>query len=209
MYYAQRVLLAAIVLTGSAWADSLFNREAEKSGTLISQKVNRFNPGDLITVMVEEKINASTTSDTNTKKEGGVQSQADATANTLLTSAKGLNLLNAEQLPNWDIQTTNETKTRGQTQRKSTLTTEVTCTVKSILPNGNIMLEGDKKMSVNREDSTVHVAGVARSKDITPANTITSSQLANAQVILRGRGPLWNNQRRGLVTRFLDWVSPF
>ncbi|HEO70398.1 MAG TPA: flagellar basal body L-ring protein FlgH, partial [Candidatus Hydrogenedentes bacterium] len=45
--------------------------------------------------------------------------------------------------------------------------------------------------------------------DISPAHTIESARLADAQILLRGKGPLWNNQRRGLITRFLDWFSPY
>ncbi|MCX5759408.1 MAG: flagellar basal body L-ring protein FlgH, partial [Candidatus Hydrogenedentes bacterium] len=66
-----------------------------------------------------------------------------------------------------------------------------------------------KTVSMNREDSTIHVSGIVRARDVTPANTVLSMQVANAQIILKGKGPLWNSQRRGLLTRFLDWVSPF
>jgi flagellar L-ring protein precursor FlgH len=75
--------------------------------------------------------------------------------------------------------------------------------------NGTLLLEGEKNVSVNREDSRIYVKGIARARDISPTNTIDSTQLANATIELRGRGPLWNNQRRGLLTRFLDWVSPY
>ncbi len=207
-----RVLAVLMVLlAGRACADSLFTRDAEKSGTAISQKINRFQEGDLITVLVREIIDASTVSDTNTKKEAGVQSTANADSNEFLVgnTPQGLNIMDPKTLPNWDIQSTNETKSRGNTKRKSTLNAEVMCTVTAVLPNGNIKLEGDKRVSMNREDSMIHVSGTARSKDILPGNTVQSSQLADAQVLLKGKGPLWNNQRRGLITRFLDWVSPF
>ncbi len=201
--------VALVMALGAADADSLFKEASVKKGTLIA-KQNRFEVGDIITVMVNESINAATTSNTNTKKEADVTSQAEAGSNEFLVANKpGMNILNKEQLPNWDIATKNETKARGQTNRVATLKTSVSCMVREVRDNGILDIEGEKTVSMNREDCRLFVSGLVRARDITPSNTITSSQIANASVILKGRGPLWNNQRRGLITRFLDWVSPF
>lgn len=190
-------------------ADSLFTASAERSGTLISEKTARFEIGDIVTVLVREEIDASTTADTNTKKESDVQSEANANENEFLIARNGMNFINKEELPNWNIEVENETKARGKTVRKSILNTTVSCLVTEVFPNGNIRLEGEKTMSVNREDSLLKVSGIVRSRDVTPANTVQSTQMANIQLKLRGKGPLWNNQRRGLITRLLDWFSPF
>ncbi len=190
-------------------ADSLFRPAANKQGTLIA-KLNRFQVGDIITVNVNESITAQTTANTNTKKESDVASKADASANGFLVSEKpGLNIIPKERLPNWDISSKNETKTRGQTQRVAQLKTAVSCIVMKVMDNGNIMIEGEKTVSMNREDCRLTVSGVVRTRDVTPANTVDSNQIANAAILLKGKGPLWNNQRRGLVTRVLDWFSPF
>lgn len=205
-------LIAAILMlgiSGGAVADSLFQLESAKAGTLISERRNRFQVGDVITVLVREQIDASTTADTNTKKEADTEADADPQKNPFLVSNDGLNIFKPEELPNWDIEIKNETKARGKTIRKSSLNTSVSCLVTQVFPNGNVKIEGEKVMSVNREDSTIFISGIVRSKDVTPANTIASSQIANVQMKLRGKGPLWNNQRRGLFTRFLDWFSPF
>ena len=85
----------------------------------------------------------------------------------------------------------------------------MSCQVTQVYDNGNIRIEGQKQVTVNREDSLIQVTGIARAEDISPANTIDSTRLAEAVVTLRGCGPLWNNQRRGLVTKLLDWFSPF
>jgi flagellar L-ring protein precursor FlgH len=81
--------------------------------------------------------------------------------------------------------------------------------VTRVMPNGNVELQGEKRVTVNRDDSLIKLTGMARTRDVTAQNTIDSNQLANAQIELKGQGPLWNNQRRGLLTRFLDWFSPF
>ena len=112
-------------------------------------------------------------------------------------------------MPNWAINAKNEQRTTGLTQRKNELVTTITCTVKQMFPNGTILIEGEKNVSVNREDSRIYVKGIARARDVSSTNTIDSTQLADETIELKGKGPLWNNQRRGLLTRFLDWVSPY
>jgi len=61
----------------------------------------------------------------------------------------------------------------------------------------------------NREDTEFFVTGTVRARDVTSQNTVESTQLANAKVQIKGKGPLWNNQRRGWFTKILDWFSPF
>jgi flagellar L-ring protein precursor FlgH len=209
---AQRVFAAgwmavALLLPALAGADSLFQASSIRKSTLIA-KQNRFEVGEVITVLIQEKINASTTSNTNTKKESTVQAQAPAGSSNSV-STTGLGILPPQALPNWDIQSKNETKARGQTDRVAQLTTSISCLVTQVDDSGNLHIEGDKTVSMNREDSTVHVSGIVRARDVTPANTVLSTQVANAQIVLKGKGPLWNSQRRGLLTRFLDWFSPF
>lgn len=207
-------LMAAVVLAAlasGAPADSLFSQKTAKDATTVSEKLDRFEVGDIITVIVRETLNATTSAGTNTKKESDVKADAAAAANPFLVAEQpdGNNILNPGELPNWDIQSENETKNTGDTRRRNTLTTSITCTVVEVFPNGNLKIAGDKQVTVNRDDSMVTVSGIIRSKDITAENTIQSTQVADASVIVKGKGPLWNNQRRGLVTRVLDWFSPF
>lgn len=203
--------IACVLVASTGAADSLFSKRVADRGTLISDKKVRFEVGDIITVLVRESIDAQTRSLTDTEKESTVEATATAAENSFLVGEQGAgnNILSPGGLPNWKIESENEHEADGRTRRSSTLTMTITCTVTKILGNGNIMLEGTKRMTVNREDSELYVQGVARAADISVANTIQSNQLADAKIGLRGRGPLWNNQRRGLITRFLDWFSPF
>ena len=195
----------------NASADSLFSKTVADQGTLISEKKVRFQEGDIITVLVRETIDALTQSNTNTKKESDVESTAPVAANSFFVGQgrNGLNIFNPGELPNWEIEAENEQKTTGITRRKSQLTMTVTATVTRVLPSGNLIIEGIKTVKVNRENSTLYVTGEIRARDVTAENTILSTQIANSRIELKGEGPLWNNQRRGIVTRFLDWFSPF
>lgn len=213
MKHVNKLMAALMVaaMASGAPADSLFSQKTAKDATTVSEKLDRFEMGDIITVIVRETLDASTSAGTNTKKESDVKADAAAAANPFLVGEQpnGNNILNPGELPNWDIQSQNETKNTGDTRRRNTLTTSITCTVVEVFPNGNLKIEGEKQVTVNRDDSMVSVSGIIRSKDITAQNTIQSTQVADASVKVKGKGPLWNNQRRGLVTRVLDWFSPF
>jgi flagellar L-ring protein precursor FlgH len=202
------MLLAVIAcIATTTQADSLFTQTAAKSGTLVAENVMPFKVGDIITVTVSETIQSSTVANTRTTKESELESQANAEDNPLLTGS-GAFRIPSDLLPNIGIETENETNNRGATTRNSTLTTTVSCIVVRVYPNGNLLIEGTKQVTVNRENSTLLVRGVLRARDVTPQNTVTSSLLANSVVQLCGKGPLWNNQRRGLITRLFDWISP-
>ena len=204
------VVLMQLVLAG-AWGDSLFNKRATLSGTLISSPKIRFKVGDIVTVLVRENVDATTRSSTETDKESQLDASATTDNNRFLVGggAGGLGLVPKEFLPNWGIDVQNGFTSEGTTRRSNELTMELSCIVKQVFENGNIFIEGSKEVTVNREDTRITVSGIARARDVTSANTVLSTQLANLSVQLKGHGPLWNNQRRGIFTKILDWISPF
>lgn len=191
-------------------ADSIFSKRTAESGTLISTQKQRYEVGDMITVLVRETIDAQTQSDLDTKKESTLNSTADEAANTFLVKSGGgtLGILKPGDLPNWDIEAESEFKSDGTTSRGNTLTTTITVVVKRVQANGTIFIEGEKHLTVNREKSILKVAGLVRSRDVTTENTVASNQMANAVFELTGEGPLWNNQRRGFMTKLFDFFSP-
>ena len=204
------LLFAAVLLFGGAsWGDSLFSTQAASRGTLISDDKMRFEVGDLVTVLVRETIDAQTESELETEKESSIEATSPETANPFLVGGGGLIDLKPGELPNWSIGIENEHEAEGTTLRRNRLTTTVSCVVTRVFPNGNIELEGQKRVTVNREDTFLVVSGIARARDVTAENVVSSNQLANAVIELKGEGPLWNNQRRGILTRLLDWISPF
>lgn len=202
-------ILAGLLLATAAGADSLFTTEVADAGTLVSDKKASFKVGEIITVLVRESIDASTQSNLDTRKESEIDMEAPPASNPFLIAETpgGLNILPAEQLPNVDIQADTELRATGRTLRQNRLVTTVSCRVIEVLENGNVRIQGRKRVTVNREDSELFVSGIVRARDVSPANTVSSLQLTDAVVELKGRGPLWNNTRRGLLTRIFDWIS--
>ena len=203
------LIIALCSATAGVWADSLFSKQASARGTLISENNARFKVGDMVTVLVRENIDARTRSELDTEKKSELSGEAPEASNGTLTGDDALIDLPVGLLPNWDIDVENKHESDGSTRRRNEVTFTVACTVTHVHPNGNIELSGEKKVTVNRDDSLIKLTGMARTRDVSAQNTVDSNLLANAQVELKGQGPLWNSQRRGWFNRMFDWFSPF
>ncbi len=87
--------------------------------------------------------------------------------------------------------------------------TQVTTKIIEVLPNKNMVIEGLSEVMVNTEKNTVAVSGVIRPEDISPNNTILSTQVADAKVRLLGKGPIQNKTKAGVFEKILDFIWPF
>jgi len=203
------LIIALCVATTGAWGDSLFSKQASARGTLISENNARFKVGDMVTVLVRENIDARTRAELDTEKKSELSGEAPEAENGTLTGDDALIDLPVGLLPNWGIDVENKHESDGSTRRRNDVTFTVSCTVTAVHPNGNIELQGEKKVTVNRDDSLIKLSGMARTRDVSAQNTVDSNMLANAQIELKGQGPLWNSQRRGWFNRMFDWFSPF
>ena len=95
---------------------------------------------------------------------------------------------------------------RGETSRRSLVRARISATVTHVLANGNLYLLGKHRVNVNEETETIMVAGLIRPADISPENTIFSSQIAEAQISVKGSGTVADKQSPGLLTRLFGWL---
>jgi flagellar L-ring protein precursor FlgH len=97
----------------------------------------------------------------------------------------------------------------GTIDRADRLSGRIPARVVKVLDNGNLLIEGRRSMIVNDETQVLAISGVIRADDITAANTVLSSQIADAEIQMSGRGVLAEAQRPGALFRFLDWLNLF
>jgi flagellar L-ring protein precursor FlgH len=80
--------------------------------------------------------------------------------------------------------------------------------VVEVLPSGNLRIRGQREVKVNREKQTVFLEGVIRPEDISPFNSVVSTQIADARIKYTGRGVLGDVQGPGWLSRIMDWIWP-
>lgn len=91
-------------------------------------------------------------------------------------------------------------------ERSGRLQTKITATITEISPNGNLVLQGSRMMTVNGENEEAVITGVVRPEDISTHNTVYSFQVADAKITYKGKGVVRNGQRPGLIARFFNWI---
>ncbi len=154
------------------------------------------NPGDLITIVLSEKTNATTSASTKTSKK----SDLDMSATSLLGGKNGL----ANKLLNNSAAMGNDFAGSGDSTQSNELDGNLTVTVATRLPNGNLIVRGEKWLRLNQGNEYVQIQGIVRPADIAPDNSIPSSRVADARISYGGRGALASSNAMGWLSRFFN-----
>jgi flagellar L-ring protein precursor FlgH len=159
--------------------------------------------GDTLTIRLNESTNASKSATTSTKKA----SSADLTGPTIAGNPVTVN-----GTPILEMSTNNKTQFNGEgaSKQSNELQGSVTVTVAERLPNGNLLVRGQKWIAINQGKEFVRLQGIVRPIDIDPDNSISSLKVADAMIAYGGKGTLADANSPGLLARFfnLPWL-PF
>jgi flagellar L-ring protein precursor FlgH len=97
----------------------------------------------------------------------------------------------------------------GAADQSNSLSGEVSVTVSKVLSNGTMLVQGQKRVTLNRGDEFVQIKGLVRAADIDADNRILSTRVADAQIAYTGKGDVARASRQGWLSRFFSVVSPF
>ncbi len=150
-----------------------------------------FRVGDVISVVLEEQTQASTRSATSASKDSGVA---------LGAPIFGTNAAPALQASADSSRTVSGS---GNTSQSAQLSGELTVTVAQVLPNGNLVVRGEKRLTINQGLEHLRISGIVRPNDIRPDNTVISTKVANAHVEYASKGLMASANEPGWATKFL------
>lgn len=153
--------------------------------------------GDLLTIVLQESTSASKSASTKTKKDSTV----DLPGPTLLGRAV---TRNGRALLENSLEGTREFDGQGSSSQSNNLTGNITVTVVNRLPNGNLVVQGEKWLRLNQGDEFVRITGVIRPYDIQQDNTVTSDRVADARISYGGKGMVASSNRAGWLSRFFN-----
>lgn len=97
----------------------------------------------------------------------------------------------------------------GSTDQANSLSGEVSVTVAQVFPNGTMLVQGQKRVTLNRGDEWVRIRGLVRTIDIDALNRVPSTRVADAEISYTGKGDVARASRQGWLSRFFQVISPF
>ena len=155
------------------------------------------NVGDILTIVLVESMDATKYSSTSTKKATSAELPGPTVAGRPIT-------LNGTALLDAGIGNESKFDGQGSSRQSNSLDGSVTVSVVRRFGNGNLLVRGEKWITINRGREIVRVQGVVRSMDVLPDNSVPSTKVGNAVISYSGRGAVADASAPGLLARFFN-----
>jgi flagellar L-ring protein precursor FlgH len=197
-------IIAVVMLGGRAYGEEPEDQCRFAIGLLADQKARSI--GDLLTILVEEESEAERDASTRSNKKTGMSGSMSFGHPRL--DNRPTAWTNAV-VPEWSVDVGKTYEGGGQTRNSEKLSSRLTATVMDVLPNGNLLIEGRRSMTIGRDRVTVVLSGIVRPKDVNAANSVMSSSVADASIRYESAGPLARDQKRGLLNRLSNLLNLF
>lgn len=147
--------------------------------------------GDILTVLLVEETSGENSADNNINQSTEMNVQTPT--------------FGGRTHPNMNIGLGSENSFNGQSgsSQSNRLNGSIAVTVHEVLPNGNLVIQGEKRIRINQGDEYIRLQGVVRTKDIGTFNTLYSTQVADARITYAGRGTNSQNTTPGWAAKIL------
>lgn len=173
--------------------------QSSASRTLFEDRRARY-VGDTLTITIAEANTASTKSNTNVSRAASISATVPSVVGLPGKGLQGMNL---------GASSSNTLAGKGDAAATNVFTGTITVTVIEVLPNGNLLVSGEKQVAIAQGTEYIRVSGIVNPVFLNAANTITSSQLADARIEYKESGSISEAQVMGWLARFFMSVLPF
>jgi flagellar L-ring protein precursor FlgH len=191
---------AAAPQPSTASPGSLYDTAGRYADLARDQRASRV--GDLITIVVSDSASAVS--------RGATSANRKSSANAAVAAMGGPTRVAGPLSSMAQLGGESKLDGSGETSRESSLTTTLSASVKQVMPNGNLVVEGAKDIMVNSERQKVIVRGMVRWNDLSPFNRVASDRLAALEIQIQGKGVVQDAIRRpNILYRILLGLLPF
>lgn len=159
------------------------------------------NVGDTLTVNLVESMSATRSTETGKSRS--------ASASIAVTQPTVLGWRVPLPGTSWDPSASSSLEVKDDDTNSNTIKGSVTVTVVDVLDNGNLMVAGEKQITVNNDTEYIRLAGVVNPMHITAKNTVDSTQVADVQIESKNSMGLDKSQLTSMLARFFLTVLPF
>jgi len=156
--------------------------------------------GDILTISISETTSASKKSSSTAGRNGSTDASV-----TGLSGLPGKSLLGS----NVSASSKSAFEGKGDSASNNVFTGTVTVTVIEVLPNGNLLVSGEKQLGINQGSEFVRFSGIVNPASVSASNTVSSTLVADARIEYRGNGYIDEAQTMGWLGRFFMNVLPF
>ena len=169
--------------------------------------------GDVITVVLQESTSASKSAKTAADKN-----QETTVANpTFFGASPQFNLpglipldSNRDNTLEQNLSATRSFEGEADSSQSNSLSGEITVTISDVLPNGNLVVRGEKWLTLNQGEEFIQISGIVRPQDVSTQNSVLSTQIADARIAYSGKGALAESNEMGWLARFFNHpIWPF
>ncbi|HUU84330.1 MAG TPA: flagellar basal body L-ring protein FlgH [Phycisphaerae bacterium] len=177
--------------------------------SLIAVKVKppkKFKVHDIVTIIVRQQKKFEADSELETKKDFDIKSELEAFFKPIDGGLGATTFYRGK--PNVDYKFGLGLKTEGDNTREDLFVTRISGTIVDIKPNGNLVIEAVSRVQHDEEIARVTLTGQCRSTDLTPDNTVLSTQLAGLRIDVQNEGAIKDAATRGWIPQLLDFLKP-
>jgi len=172
-------------------------------------KPREFQVHDTVSIIIQETSKQSSTAKLDTKKDASIKGKITRLPE--LTDLLELMLDSTDSTPLVEVGADGETdfKGDGKYERNERLTDRIQATIIDLKPNGTFVLEARRSIGKDQEVQTLVLSGIARREDITTANSVLSSQLAELTIEVKSEGDVKDTASKGFFTRLFEALFNF
>ena len=193
-----RLFIVLTLIVAATPAQSLWSAR-RPSPSLISDTTAR-NTGDVLTIVISETQTIKNQEKTEFRKDASLDASLDT-----WTVFEDL----FDTLPAVSGSSNRGMISDAKYDKQGVLQTRISVLVIDVMPNGNMLVEGRRRIVMDQETKTIRFTGIVRPYDVTSLNTVLSENVANASIAYEGQGPLTATTGRGWLSELLDFVWPF